>query len=399
MFENIIGQDRATSLLREELAAGTLPRAILIHGEQYAGKLSTALEVVRILSCTGDASWTCGCRSCALHRVLAHPGTLLLGSRSFGAEIAASADTLRRLRNTASRYLYVRAARKLLRRCDAHLWEGADARMRSAFAVAAELEEGLQALEPGRPLPEGEALESLLERLGEKAHAVAAALPRDNTPISVIRRAAAWAHLSSTDRGRAIVVENADRMVEASRNSLLKLLEEPPEGVYIVLLTTNVRAVIPTILSRTRRYRLEPRDERSSREVLARVFRAEAGSFSSLAAFFLSWERAPADKTGGLAELYLRAAASELLDERPVLALYDKSQKESALEPGEFFREFARALVERMRAGWREGGGPIAPVEAWNRIVQEAAAEQDALGLQPALVLQSTLYRMRDAAA
>ena len=400
MFENIIGQDKATSLLRSELENRALPGSLLIHGEPFSGKLSTALEIARILSCTEDATWSCRCRSCELHRVLAHPGTLLLGSRSFGAEIAASADVLRRLRNTPSRYLYVRAVRKLLRRCDAHLWEGADARMRSAFAVGAEIEESLAAVEPGGSLPEGQALERLLDTVSEKARQLAAALPRDNTPIGVIRKASFWVRLSSSAQARTIVIENADRMVDASRNSLLKLLEEPPERLHIILLTTNVHAVIPTILSRVRRYRLEARDEKSSREVLARVFRADTGAFGSLAAYFLSWERVSGDQTGGLADLFLAAASSRAQDERPLLALYDKCQKESALDTGAYFREFARVLVERMRVRWKAGGGGgQASIEEWNRIVQDAAAEQALMSLQPALVLQSTLYRMRDVAA
>jgi DNA polymerase III delta prime subunit len=399
VFENIIGQDKATSLLRSELENRALPGSLLIHGEPFSGKLSTALEIARILSCTEDAAWSCRCRSCGLHRVLAHPGTLLLGSRSFGAEIAASADVLRRLRNTASRYLFVRAVRKLLRRCDAHLWEGADARMRSAFAVGAEIEESLAVVEPGGSLPEGPALERLLDTVSEKARHVAAALPRDNTPIGVVRKATYWVRLSSSAQARTIVIENADRMVDASRNSLLKLLEEPPEKLHIILLTTNVRAVIPTILSRVRRYRLEARDEKSSREVLARVFRADP-AFNSLAAYFLSWEKVSGDQTGGLADLFLAAASSRAQDERPVLALYDKCQKESALDTGAYFREFARVLVERMRVRWKAGGGGgQASIEEWNRIVQDAAAEQALMSLQPALVLQSTLYRMRDVAA
>lgn len=399
MFENIIGQDRAISLLRQELENRELPRSILIHGEPFSGKLSTALEIARALSCAEKAAWTCRCRSCELHRVLAHPGTLLLGSRSFGAEIAASADVLRRNGSAASRYLFVRAVRKLLRRCDAHLWEGADAKMRSAFAVGSEIEEYLALVEPGGALPEGAGLDGLLEAVADKARQVAAALPRDNTPISVIRRASSWARLSSSAQARTIIIENADRMVEASRNSILKLLEEPPESLHIVLLTTNARGIIPTILSRVRRYRLEARDEASSAEVLTRVFRADTGVFGSLGAYFLSWERVSGDQTGGLADLFLGAASSRTLDERPLFAQYDKCQRDSALDPGAYFREFARTLVERMRLRWKAGEGGGMPVEAWNRIVQDAAAEQALYSLQPALVLQSALYRMRDVAA
>ena len=399
MFENIIGQEKTISALQHDVDSQTLPGSLLIHGEPYSGKLTTALEIARVLSCGGDRSWSCRCRACDLHRVLSHPGMLLLGSRAFGAELAAAADVLRRLQNVPSRYLYVRAARKLLRRCDPRVWEGTEPRMRQALAAAAEIEESLADLEPGASLPPPEELQALLERIGEKARQVASALPRDNTPISVIRKAAFWARLSTTEPARVLIFENADRMVEASRNSLLKLLEEPPGGLHIILLSTNVQAMLPTILSRVRRYRLEPRNEATAREVLSRVFRVESGGFPSLAAYFLSWDKVTGDETGLLAELFLGTAGSAELDERALYAMYDKCQRQSELDGGAFFREFSRSLAERMRARWLDGTDNRDRVDRWNRILQDAASEQARLNLQPMLVVQATLYRMRDAAA
>jgi DNA polymerase III delta prime subunit len=399
MFENIIGQEKAISLLRSEIERRSLPASILIHGDPYAGKLSTALEIARVLSCAADGIWTCRCRSCELHRVLSHPGTLLLGSRPSWAEIPASADVLARARTTSSRYLYVRAVRKLLRRCDPHLWQGAEARMRPAFVAAAEIEEQLQLLEPGATLPEGDALPKVLEGIGERARSVVSALPRDNTPIGVIRKAAFWARQSSASSARTIVIENADRMVEASRNSLLKLLEEPPEGLYLVLLTTNPQAILPTILSRVRRYRLEARSPAAAADVLARVFREEPLKYPTLSAYFLSWEKVSVDRSGELADLFLGAAGSPAADERGVLAAYDARQRESALDGGAFFREFARSLGERIHLRWQADAGGRDIFVAWNRILQHAASEQASLNLAPMLALQAALYRMRDAAA
>ncbi|MEW6663273.1 MAG: DNA polymerase III subunit delta' [Bacillota bacterium] len=49
---------------------------------------------------------------------------------------------------------------------------------------------------------------------------------------------------------RIILLGDADKMTEEAANSLLKLLEEPPESTVFILLTTLPAAILPTILSR-----------------------------------------------------------------------------------------------------------------------------------------------------
>ena len=46
------------------------------------------------------------------------------------------------------------------------------------------------------------------------------------------------------------IMNEAEKMTTQAQNALLKTLEEPPEYVLILLLTTNVNALLPTILSR-----------------------------------------------------------------------------------------------------------------------------------------------------
>ena len=57
---------------------------------------------------------------------------------------------------------------------------------------------------------------------------------------------------------RVFIFENGDRLSGEAANSLLKTLEEPPESVVIILVASDVNAVLPTILSRCRRIELRP---------------------------------------------------------------------------------------------------------------------------------------------
>lgn len=53
-----------------------------------------------------------------------------------------------------------------------------------------------------------------------------------------------------SSRYKVYIVDEAERMTEQAQNALLKTLEEPPEYVVILLITTNTGAFLPTILSR-----------------------------------------------------------------------------------------------------------------------------------------------------
>lgn len=46
------------------------------------------------------------------------------------------------------------------------------------------------------------------------------------------------------------IVPEAEKMTQQAQNALLKTLEEPPEYAVIMLLTSNINALLPTILSR-----------------------------------------------------------------------------------------------------------------------------------------------------
>ncbi len=57
--------------------------------------------------------------------------------------------------------------------------------------------------------------------------------------------------MRAVEAGRKVyILEHVDRMTTQAANSLLKFLEEPPDGVLAILITENSHAVLPTILSR-----------------------------------------------------------------------------------------------------------------------------------------------------
>ena len=71
-------------------------------------------------------------------------------------------------------------------------------------------------------------------------------------------------------RKKVYVIEEADRMLPASSNALLKILEEPPSHVLFLLLTSHEEEVLPTILSRAVKVPFYPIEEKEIAALLVK---------------------------------------------------------------------------------------------------------------------------------
>jgi DNA polymerase-3 subunit gamma/tau len=402
MFENIIGQAEVLGGLRAELANGQFPRAALFFGPAYAGKLSTALETARVLTCSeGTAEWSCDCASCRMQKELSHPNTVLLGSRYVDIEIAACADALARARKPATAYLFLRAVRKLTRRFDPSVMDLDDTRMKGVQDKVAKLEEMAAEIAPGRELPDDQPLRDLLDKIISAAAPLAAQVRGDAISIDQVRRLGTWAHLTAAGSRKVAVIENADRMQDSARNALLKLLEEPPSAVHLILTTTRRAAIIPTILSRLRPYPFAERTEAQDREVMEKIFREETASHDRLRGFFLAWKEINPEKLAALADRFLdmvsdpsgngtdaMADLTELFPERR--GQRDRSQRETVVS-------FLEELTLRFSASLRSGRVPLDLLSRWNTGVREALLRLETYNMNPSEVLEALYYGMRGA--
>ncbi len=399
MFENIIGQEETVRALRVELSAARFPRAALFFGPAYSGKLSTALEAARVLTCIeGTGEWSCECASCRMQKELSHPQTILLGARYADVEIAASADALMRSRKPATLYLLLRAIRKLTRRFDPSVADTDDTRVKGMQDRVALLEELAAGLVPGAELPPARQLGELTEKIITAAAPVAAQVRADMISIGQVRRLAAWAHLTAAGFRKVAIIENADRMLDSARNSLLKLLEEPPSSVHFILLTTRRAAIIPTILSRLRPYSIPARSAEQEKEVMTRIFRRDAEGLPGLRGFFLAWREINPEKLSQLARRFVELARgpqagvdiveemAELLPDRP--SKRGRSSRETITS---FLEELTTHLGELLR----DGSAPPESLERWSAAARDANARVEWLNMQPSAVVEALYYRVR----
>jgi DNA polymerase-3 subunit gamma/tau len=278
MFDNILYQD-ITRQLAADVSGGALAPALLFFGPRACGKGTAALELARILSCEGQqprGAWNCACSSCARHRALVSRDLLMLGQKPFFAEIAACAEAYRREPQTeGTRRLFVRAARKLLARFSPVLWED-DPKLGKLASLIGSVEEALEEFE--RAAERGDDAEKFRASLLKNAAKLEEEGMGELIPIAQIRRAAYWSRLAPAGLRKCVIIENADRMKDEAKNSLLKILEEPPERLTIMLTCVRPGTLLPTMLSRLRQYRFARRGAEEEADVIRRVFRDPRGA-------------------------------------------------------------------------------------------------------------------------
>ena len=76
--------------------------------------------------------------------------------------------------------------------------------------------------------------------------------------IEQVRQLEHWVVLKSSSALRKIVIiDGIERLTEEAANALLKTLEEPPENVVFLNLTSNQNALLPTVVSRCRQVKFQ----------------------------------------------------------------------------------------------------------------------------------------------
>jgi DNA polymerase-3 subunit gamma/tau len=424
VFENILGQP-VISLLSSDINGGTLAPSMLFSGPLASGKGSAALELGRILSCEQSSAWNCSCPACTRHRQLVHRDILLLGPRNFSAEIAASAAAfLRDPSAQAARFLFIRSVRKLLARFSPVLWED-EPKIAKLNPYIQSLDEDLDELN----ITDNEAIKKTVDGILKNSFKLETEGIGDLIPVSQIRRAAWWSRLAPQGKRKLMVIENADHMRDEARNSLLKILEEPPKTVTIVLASAHPEALLPTILSRLRLYRFIARDKEVEATVIRKIFRESRGHAGPIGVYLDSFLPVSGETLYPLAALFaasvamgsviaLKRSGAALNDSLVSLGKYTapiaeaaglgrpledtKSLVSAVLEGAENFElrsrfsqflQFLLTLIgESLNAGDTDA---IAYRDIWRTAVREAEIAVGTYNLNPALALDRLALELR----
>jgi DNA polymerase III subunit delta' len=197
-FRNFLGNQATTRQLRESIAAGRMPQSIILSGARGSGKYTLALMLAQTINCklqplTDGLPDFCGtCSNC-----------IRIGSAQPLEERVAEAVS----------------AREELRETD-----------KKETRILIQPHPDLLVIPPDPP--------QLLIKLGQ------------------VRSLIRGIYRLPSDARRAVYIFTSSAFMKEAANSLLKVLEEPPEHATIILLAENVNELLPTIRSRAAIFRL-----------------------------------------------------------------------------------------------------------------------------------------------
>lgn len=85
--------------------------------------------------------------------------------------------------------------------------------------------------------------------------------------IDAIRELYVSTH-SINEQAQVVIIDNSDKMSFPAQNAFLKLLEEPPEKVYFILVVHNPYHLLPTIKSRSETIEIKPINKLDSQQII-----------------------------------------------------------------------------------------------------------------------------------
>lgn len=202
-FNDFVGNSSTVEQLRTAIAAGRLPHSLILAGPSGAGKYTLALMLTMAIECERQP------------RDLWSDGQTLAGFCGHCPNCTRIASAI----NLDQQVTAAVAAREELRETD-----------RKDTRVLIQPHSDVLILPPDPP--------QLLIKLGQ------------------IRTLIQQAHYVPAEAPRRVFILTAANMMKEAANSLLKILEEPPDTANIIILAENPGELLPTIRSRCATVRL-----------------------------------------------------------------------------------------------------------------------------------------------
>ena len=338
--------------LERVLAEGMLPQTLLFSGHTGSSRLTAALDLAFLLTGEEDR-----------REMLSSQHISLFLSRPLRAELSAASSLLLRQRNSRSRRFYLQSVRKVLMQYHQSVASlhrevsGAkgirDERLdgdKSVSAAASLIDERLMAIEEEREYSESEIKEAVSEIDALLTDAVINVGKKTaGATIEEIRATQAWLHEGIDEK--VVIFENPEDYAEGAKNSLLKLLEEPPEHAHLILLSKSPSRLLETILSRCRKFSFPELPPERISAFIAQSF-SIYGSYGSFDEFF--FEEGADEGERKAMEGNIEAYYGALRDGR-MLPPSEEDRIFSSLEKSGGYRYFSSIILSRLEKALRDG--------------------------------------------
>lgn len=343
----LYGHERVRGRLAAALAGGRLPQAVLFEGPRGVGKQRLALWLGQLLLCEAPGQEPCGhCHSCRLSLGLTHPDLhwfVPVETEKKGGDAGKQVEIVEEA-----------LGEELARRREQPLYEPV-----SGLAI-----HGIASVR------------LLLRRLALRP---------------------------AMGRRKVFVVGDAERLVPQqanpeAANALLKALEEPPAGTFVLLTAADPQALLPTIVSRVVRVRVPRLADTVVTSFAHNELKPLPGEGVLHGRITAAWgcpgrllaEEGERDRTGAASAQAFHEAAS-----RQGGAPYAVALRQQPFQARGGFTEMLDALLERLRTEARTGADTGRLVNAIARVLDARAAAQG--NVNPQLLAAVLATELREA--
>ncbi len=198
---------------------------------------------------------------------------------------------------------------------------------------------------------------------------------------------------------KVFIINDADRMVEQAANALLKILEEPPEDSYLILVTAFPDLLPRTVLSRCRAVRFQSLSEESVETIL----KQKKGLDGDQAELMARYSRGRVDKVLDMEGAEIVSQRDRFLewmqgcDLQEVGSIFELSERftkntSEAIEFVEFLLSWTRDLISMKLRGSK--GGLIHADKALD-LERECRSKSLSELLKNADILETALQRLK----
>lgn len=395
MYQTIKGQKPVTNQLSAAIQQGKLPAALIIQGDRFTGRLSTALETARILSCCEAGAADCTCSNCRNLRNGSNPYTLMMLSRNLSGEIGGAARSLlaessEGVLGDAGRDRFFLQVRKLTSRFQEHFFQDASASQKVLLKQAFAIDDQLMELEElFRKYDKRKIKKTVNDIIGACAK-LSGGVKTSNIPVSHLRRIASWIYSYPESEVKTIIIEGIERFSDASKNALLKILEEPPKNSYFILISGTAAAVPSTILSRTRKLLFHERGWEDDGEIIKEFYGEDPENYDSLKTFFMTASGIDCRSLRQDVEQFLSAVTAS---GEPAYPRIQKILKR--VDSEKLFREFLEEMASAVELELHDRILSHQKAAAIYQEMKLAAMRHDEFNQQTTLALESLYHRIR----
>ncbi len=381
LFPNLIEtQPRLADEIARIEGGGFLPQALLFSGERGSSRLTAALDLsFHIMEKENK------------REILSSGNIIFFPKRKLSAMITCSLELYGKQKTRNARLFMLESVRKALMQYNGAIQSAYDAKAKSLFADAAEIDQALLDFEDDREYSDKE-ISSLIDFLRRKLTPAFLSKGKKSMSVSIdeIRAVKEW--LSETGDEKFVIFENIEDSTEGAKNSLLKLLEEPDPNSHLILISQQPQRLLPTILSRVRKFNFPELSEEKITALISKKFSLYS-KYKSFESFF--FREGHGDDVNNEMDKAIKSFSDALSGKR-ILSLEEEEAMISFLDKTEgysYFREECSSMIERE---FREGNMSAAKARRIYRIFSTWQNSSDIFNLSQRMAIDLALREASD---